>query len=318
MTTLPTNAPEMSIRELLIEKFIPHIHASSQCTLLRYPLQEGVDILLWKGNLSHPLTMPLHDDLCRISFSCSLQGTARFLLKNTFNENDLLMQQGSNCIRHTPDARGTLSHKGKFENIIISIQPEVLINWAPDMDNALQRKIDSQFYCQQRSCNMEMQATAQALGNALNLMQTTSGSGRNPSPLWLLGQSMVLLSLILEKHGEENTIILPLNTHDHQKLIQAKDLLLADLTQAPTIANLARETGLSVLKVKRGFRQLFNNSVYGLFQAERMQEARRKLALNNTSVMTVAADMGYANASHFSTAFQKQFGINPSVLKRLS
>jgi AraC family transcriptional regulator len=45
-----------------------------------------------------------------------------------------------------------------------------------------------------------------------------------------------------------------------------------------------------VLKIKRGFRVLFNNSVYGLFQAERMQEARRRLANGNTSVMTVAAD----------------------------
>nr|VXZ82888.1 Uncharacterised protein [Klebsiella pneumoniae] len=25
--------------------------------------------------------------------------------------------------------------------------------------------------------------------------------------------------------------------------------------------------------------------------------------------MTVAADLGYANASHFSAAFQKQFGV---------
>ena len=77
-----------------------------------------------------------------------------------------------------------------------------------------------------------------------------------------------------------------------------------------------RRYGLSVLKIKRGFRVLFNNSVYGLFQAERMQEARRRLANGNTSVMTVAADLGYANASHFSAAFQKQFGVTPSTFKR--
>ncbi|TFN42500.1 helix-turn-helix domain-containing protein, partial [Escherichia coli] len=35
--------------------------------------------------------------------------------------------------------------------------------------------------------------------------------------------------------------------------------------------------------------------------------ARRRLANGNTSVMTVAADLGYANASHFSAAFQKSF-----------
>ncbi|BBI91623.1 transcriptional regulator AraC family [Serratia symbiotica] len=48
-----------------------------------------------------------------------------------------------------------------------------------------------------------------------------------------------------------------------------------------------------------------------------MQEARRRLANGNASVMTVAADLGYTNASHFSVAFQKQFGVNPSTFKRL-
>ncbi len=71
---------------------------------------------------------------------------------------------------------------------------------------------------------------------------------------------------------------------------------------------MARESGLSVLKIKRGFRVLFNNSVYGLFQAERMQGSQKTPANGNTSVMTVAADLG-ANASHFSAAFQKQFGV---------
>ncbi|MGE8358083.1 MAG: helix-turn-helix domain-containing protein, partial [Microvirgula sp.] len=63
-------------------------------------------------------------------------------------------------------------------------------------------------------------------------------------------------------------------------------------------------------------RLLFNNSVYGLFQQERMHEARRRLSARNIPVMTVASDLGYTNASHFAAAFQKQFGVNPSTLKR--
>lgn len=109
-----------------------------------------------------------------------------------------------------------------------------------------------------------------------------------------------------------------LSLADRHKLLRAKDLLLADLSQAPTIAMLSRETGLSVLKLKRGFRQLFNNSIYGLFQAERMHEARRRLFATGAPVMVVATDLGYANASHFSAAFQKQFGVTPSAFKRLN
>ena len=140
---------------------------------------------------------------------------------------------------------------------------------------------------------------------------------QKPSTLWLQGQSLVMLSLVLDEHREDASCLsCHFNPMERQKLLRAKDLLLADLTQAPGVAELARESGLSVLKIKRGFRVLFNNSVYGLFQAERMQEARRRLANGNTSVMTVAADLGYANASHFSAAFQKQFGVTPSTFKR--
>jgi AraC family transcriptional regulator len=100
-----------------------------------------------------------------------------------------------------------------------------------------------------------------------------------------------------------------------RRLRRARDLLLADLTQAPTIAMLAAETGLPIMKVKRGFRQLFQESVYGLFQRERMLEARKRLEAE-TPVMLVASDLGYTNASHFATAFRKQYGVAPSTLKR--
>ena len=93
-----------------------------------------------------------------------------------------------------------------------------------------------------------------------------------------------MLSLVLDEHREDASCLsCHFNPMERQKLLRAKDLLLADLTQAPGVAELARESGLSVLKIKRGFRVLFNNSVYGLFQAERMQEARRRLANGNTS-----------------------------------
>jgi AraC family transcriptional regulator len=46
-----------------------------------------------------------------------------------------------------------------------------------------------------------------------------------------------------------------------------------------------------------------------------MIQARSRLLHGEESVMRIASDLGYANASHFATAFRKQFGINPSLLK---
>ena len=46
-----------------------------------------------------------------------------------------------------------------------------------------------------------------------------------------------------------------------------------------------------------------------------MHHAQRQLADGKLSVLHVAADLGYSNASHFAAAFRKQFGVNPSAFK---
>ncbi|STV71592.1 iron aquisition regulator (YbtA,AraC-like,required for transcription of FyuA/psn,Irp2) [Klebsiella michiganensis] len=96
----------------------------------------------------------------------------------------------------------------------------------------------------------------------------------------------VMLSLVLDEHREDASCSsCHFNPMERQKLAAGKGSAAGRFDAgAGGSPKLARESGLSVLKIKRGFRVLFNNSVYGLFQAERMQEARRRLANGNTSV----------------------------------
>ena len=318
MTESPQTQSEISIHQLVAGKPVKDGNIPAQCELLRCSLQEGMDILLWRGNFARPETLQLHDDLGRINFSCILEGTSHFAIQGLRRHTDWELARNRHYITHTPGCRGSASYCGRFESITLSFSPETLALWVPDISAVIKNKIDSHCCCQQQRCNAETHLTAQALRHALMRMHGGFSHEQKPSTLWLQGQSLVMLSLVLDEHREDASCLsCHFNPMERQKLLRAKDLLLADLTQAPGVAELARESGLSVLKIKRGFRVLFNNSVYGLFQAERMQEARRRLDNGNTSVMTVAADLGYANASHFSAAFQKQFGVTPSTFKRV-
>ena len=47
-----------------------------------------------------------------------------------------------------------------------------------------------------------------------------------------------------------------------------------------------------------------------------MLQARTQLLRGRLSVAHVATDLGYSNPSHFAAAFRKQFGVNPSALRR--
>ena len=306
---------ELSVCGLLNGEQMPTIDAKSQCLLKRYPVQEGIELIVWSSDFYRSRIFYLYDDSTRINFSCVLSGTSRIVPDVRQPNNQCLLEMGAYYISHTPGCHGKAYYTGKFESITLSVRPDILINQVASAHTIITQCSAAQRYCQRNTYSAEIHSAAQMLWNAL--VQADDHHDSELTTLWVQGQCLVMLSLMLDKHLAAGRCADGLlRQPDRQKLIKAKALLLSDLTKAPTISELARETGLSALKVKRGFRAMFHNSVYGVFQAERMQEARRRLLCDNVSVMTVASDLGYANASHFSAAFQKQFGVLPSVLKR--
>ncbi|GGJ86972.1 helix-turn-helix domain-containing protein [Pseudomonas matsuisoli] len=103
---------------------------------------------------------------------------------------------------------------------------------------------------------------------------------------------------------------------DQERLRHARELLLADLTNPPTIAELARACGLNSLKLKRGFKALFGLPIHALYRQERMRVAWDLVQESNLSITEIGAHIGYQNLSHFSAAFHRQFGVLPSILRR--
>jgi AraC family transcriptional regulator len=287
----------------------------STCTLSRLELQKGVDLVVWKGDLAEPITLDVYDDWHRLNFSCALGGQSQFSMNDRRREHAYLLDQGMSSISYTPECRGQSMYRGKLESVFVSVDPALMDTLVPDLPRTLRTEIGAgRCYIQNRAA-AELQATARAMGQRLQRAQMRGETEiTGPSRLWLLGQALVVASLALESCSEPPASD-ALSLDDMRRLRRARDLLLADLTQAPTIAMLAAETGLPIMKVKRGFRQLFQESVYGLFQRERMLEARKRLEAE-TPVMLVASDLGYTNASHFATAFRKQYGVAPSTLKR--
>lgn len=311
--------PSTSVLALLAGQPVEHTTPDTGCRLLRITLQDGVDVLVWKGERRQPMTVNVHDDWDRIHFSCALQGCSSYSFNGGSGELEHVLSEGAGCINYNPGCRGRASHAAAFESVTVSVRPDLFASWAPELERSLKQELGSGRCYAQCGHNAEMRATAQGLSRALHVMQPGTDDGARHSPLWLMGQSLTLVGLALEGHAaalSQCPVGLSLSQTDRQRLLRARDRLLSDLSLAPTIAALAREADLSVLKLKRGFRLLFNNSVYGLFQQERMHEARRRLSARDIPVMTVASDLGYTNASHFAAAFQKQFGVNPSTLKR--
>lgn len=316
-TAPPSDASEVAISSLLAKREVPDLEPAADYELIQLAPQEGVDVFLWRGHFPQPVTMSVRDDWDRVHFTCSLRGRSGFAIRGCGREIERVLEEGISCISYTRDCSSQSSYAGSVEYVTVSVRPDLLADWVPDLDLPLGRESDYAPCCDMQRCSPEMRATAHALSRALREMPTDRNPCKATPPLWLLGQALVLVGLSVQARREETpSQQIPICLASQKKLLRARDLLLTDLSKAPTIAELARETGLSVVRLKRGFRQLFDHSIYGLFQQERMHTARQRLSSGDTPVIVVAADLGYTNASHFTAAFNKQFGVNPSAFKR--
>lgn len=102
-----------------------------------------------------------------------------------------------------------------------------------------------------------------------------------------------------------------LHNDDYKRLLRIKEQLTSSFDQRISVENLANEFGISVSKLKRDFKTLFDTSVYQFYTHAKMDEAYRLLQTGEYSVMEVGYDLGYTNLSKFSQMFKKVKGINP-------
>ena len=106
-----------------------------------------------------------------------------------------------------------------------------------------------------------------------------------------------------------------LSAADMERLHDIKHYIDAHYEQPLSIMALARTAGINQMKLKNGFKALFNNTVFGYISGLRMQEAKRLLLEGKMHVNEVADRMGYKYPHHFTAAFRKKFGLLPKDLK---
>jgi AraC-like DNA-binding protein len=103
---------------------------------------------------------------------------------------------------------------------------------------------------------------------------------------------------------------------DVEKMHLAKELLLKDMCNPPSLATLARLCGLNEFKLKKGFKEVYNDTVFGYFNAVRLEQARQLILDADKTLSEIAYETGYAHSQHFSRAFKKKFGVTPGEMKR--
>jgi AraC-like DNA-binding protein len=102
--------------------------------------------------------------------------------------------------------------------------------------------------------------------------------------------------------------------HDRDCIYHAREYLLEHIQNPPSLTELAKISGINEFKLKQGFKEVFDNTVFGYLSDYRLGQAR-DLLLEKKSIKEVADELGYSSVQHFSTAFRKKYGMTPGKLK---
>lgn len=131
--------------------------------------------------------------------------------------------------------------------------------------------------------------------------------------LYVKGKAYELLSLYFNRPVDADVAQCPFLADEDNvsKIKRAKEIIIARMTEPPTLQALSKEIGLSLNKLKEGFKQIYGDSVYSFLFDYKMEVARQLLESGSHNVNEVGLKVGYSTASHFITAFKKKFGTTP-------
>ncbi|MEM9275192.1 MAG: AraC family transcriptional regulator [Cyanobacteria bacterium P01_F01_bin.143] len=133
--------------------------------------------------------------------------------------------------------------------------------------------------------------------------------------LYLESKVLELLALQFASLGADSTTsrTITLKADDLERVRYARDILVQRLNNPPSLVDLSRLVQLNDRKLKQGFRQLYDTTVFGYLRDYRMDQAQHFLERSSMNIAQVANKVGYGSPEAFSTAFRRKFGVSPKA-----
>jgi len=239
----------------------------------------------------------------------------------TFRHQQHVIEQGSNTILCLPKTRGNVECDPVHGVSVLSIlvTPDFLRTYLQDDMEAV--PVQLRHILEGKPEQMLWRGRPRPFKTTL-LQRILACPDTGPArALFLESAVLELIGHQLHEYCAGSEVPTPevtLRGDERDRLRMARQRLVHDLENPPSLGQLARDVGLSEKKLKYGFRVVFGSPVYAYFRDYRLDRARSLLQDDHLSVSEAAYAVGYLNLSHFSRAFRLRYGVNPSEFCRRS
>jgi AraC-like DNA-binding protein len=102
-----------------------------------------------------------------------------------------------------------------------------------------------------------------------------------------------------------------LSAHERDAIYEARERLLADMRNPPSLGELAAATGLTEKRLNAGFRAAFGSTVFETLKNERLEHARIAFESSDVPLKQIAFRVGYNHVTNFVNAFTARYGAPP-------
>lgn len=131
--------------------------------------------------------------------------------------------------------------------------------------------------------------------------------------LFLKAKAYELFSLYFSNTEDNNNENCPFiaNEDTMTQLKKAKDIIIENLADPPSLDELAKAVGLNIKKLKLGFKEVYGAPVFSFLLNYKLEYSKKLLLENKLNVNEIGNKVGYSTSSHFIAAFKRKFGITP-------
>jgi len=228
-----------------------------------------------------------------------------FDLKTSCNNSNIILTKG--------DIGETSIEKGEVSDISLIIDKDFIYKNISDC--SIKEKLESSL--QKNSCIrlLSKKKISHQIQILLNDIISSPSKG-NLDNIFIESRVLEIIflefkELFLRNNAPLKLTNLKLDECDIEAIKKAKEILVQNIQNPPSIIELAKSVRLNDFKLKAGFKKVFGTTPYSLVISYRLDLAKQLLLSGEMSIAEVAQHVGYKYAGNFSTAFTKKFGILP-------
>ncbi|MFX4266536.1 helix-turn-helix domain-containing protein [Aliarcobacter butzleri] len=271
-------------------------------------IQDGFLFSKTNYNIEKPIFLEAKQEERKFVITISLKGNTTYI--NSGDKKIIPFKEGFTTISMFENTQGFREFKDKQINQIRLILSESFLR-----RNFQKSLVEKYFFNKQNLQLIDFRLTSIQSQFLLNDILNCSLVGELAN-IYKQGKIFELLSLEISKLQKNEDDIF-LDDYDRSAILKAKEILLNNLQNPPSIVGLAKMVHLSEVKLKRGFKQIYKTSPYQLLVSHKMNLAKNMLESGEYNINEIALQVGYKFANNFTNAFYKEFKIRPKdILKK--